>query len=171
MGTAAEIITARVRDRVREEFGEEVRRYNEHALNDATPLIDDEHGMTSEVLAAVTGFGAIQPLLDDPSVEEIWINEPTKVFVARSGVSELTDVILGEGDVRDLVERMLRATGRRVDLANPFVDASLPSSSRTSPGATCRSTSASSPRGSATSVSSSPPDRSVIRPRSSCGPA
>ena len=93
MGTAAEIITARVRDRVREEFGEpgrrggagriareEVRRYNERALNDTTPLIDDEHGMTSEVLAAVTGFGAIQPLLDDPSVEEIWINEPTDSF-------------------------------------------------------------------------------------------
>jgi len=143
MGTAAEIITARVRDRVREEFGEpgrrggagriareEVRRYNERALNDTTPLIDDEHGMTSEVLAAVTGFGAIQPLLEDPSVEEIWINEPTKVFVARGGVSELTDVVLGEGDVRDLVERMLRATGRRVDLANPFVDASLPDGSR-----------------------------------------
>ena len=143
MGTAAEIITARVRDRVREEFGEpgrrggagriareEVRRYNERALNDTTPLIDDEHGMTSEVLAAVTGFGAIQPLLDDPGVEEIWINEPTKVFVARGGVSELTDVVLGEGDVRDLVERMLRATGRRVDLANPFVDASLPDGSR-----------------------------------------
>lgn len=143
MGTAAEIITARVRDRVREEFGEtrrrggagriareEVRRYNEHALSDATPLIDDEHGMTSEVLAAVTGFGAIQPLLDDPGIEEIWINEPTRVFVARSGVSELTDIMLGEGDVRDLVERMLRATGRRVDLANPFVDASLPDGSR-----------------------------------------
>jgi pilus assembly protein CpaF len=91
MGTAAEIITARVRDRVREEFGEpgrrggaeriareEVRRYNERALNDTTPLIDDEHGMMSEVLAAVTGFGAIQPLLDDPGVEEIWINEPTQ---------------------------------------------------------------------------------------------
>lgn len=52
------------------------------------------------------------------------------MFVARGGVSELTDAVLGEGDVRDLVERMLRATGRRVDLANPFVDASLPGGSR-----------------------------------------
>jgi pilus assembly protein CpaF len=53
-----------------------------------------------------------------------------KVFVARGGVSELTTVTLADSDVRDLVERMLQSSGRRVDLSSPFVDASLPDGSR-----------------------------------------
>jgi Flp pilus assembly CpaF family ATPase len=52
-----------------------------------------------------------------------WINEPTKVFVARSGVHELTTTILSDDQVRDLVEKMLKSSGRRVDLSAPFVDA------------------------------------------------
>jgi len=60
----------------------------------------------------------------------IWINEPGRVFVARRGRSELTTTILGEAQVRDLVERMRKTTGRRVDLSTPFVDAMLPDGSR-----------------------------------------
>ena len=60
----------------------------------------------------------------------IWVNEPGRVFVARRGRSELTTTILGEGQVRDLVERMLKTSGRRVDLSQPFVDAMLPDGSR-----------------------------------------
>jgi pilus assembly protein CpaF len=51
-----------------------------------------------------------------------WINEPSKVFVARRGVAELTTTILTPDEVRDLVERMLRTSGRRVDLSSPFVE-------------------------------------------------
>ncbi len=59
-----------------------------------------------------------------------WINEPHKVFVARHGRPELTPTFLTEQQVQDLVERMLRSSGRRVDLSSPFVDASLPDGSR-----------------------------------------
>ena len=83
-----------------------------------------------EVYARVAPFGPLQEHLDDPEVEELWINEPGRVFVARSGRSELTATILTAEAVRDLVERMLRSTGRRVDLSSPFVDASLPDGSR-----------------------------------------
>lgn len=76
------------------------------------------------------GFGALQPLLDDPTIEEIWINAPDRIFVARDGRSELTSVMLTDDAVRDLVERMLQGTGRRLDLSNPFVDATLPDGSR-----------------------------------------
>ncbi len=82
------------------------------------------------LLASFTGYGALQPLFDDPEIEEIWINEPGRVFVARGGRSELTTVVLGEGEIRELVERMLRASGRRLDLSHPFVDAMLPDGSR-----------------------------------------
>ncbi len=52
------------------------------------------------------------------------------MFIARDGVPELTAVRLTDGQVRELVERMLQSTGRRVDLSSPFVDASLPDGSR-----------------------------------------
>ena len=60
----------------------------------------------------------------------MWINAPDRIFVARAGVAERTPLILTDTAVRDLVERMLHSTGRRVDLSQPFVDASLPDGSR-----------------------------------------
>ncbi|QTX04314.1 CpaF family protein [Agromyces archimandritae] len=109
---------------------EEVRRYGERALAGSHALLADEAATARDVVASLTGFGPLQPFFDDESVEEIWINSPTKVFVARNGVSELTNVVLSDREVRELVERMLQSSGRRVDLSQPFVDASLPDGSR-----------------------------------------
>ncbi len=109
---------------------EEVRRYTERALGSDVPLLPDERQAERQVVAALTGLGPLQPLLDDPEVEELWINGPTRVFVARGGVAELTPLVLDEQEVHDLVERMLVGSGRRVDLSAPFVDASLPDGSR-----------------------------------------
>jgi len=141
---ALDLITDRVRERVRREgvdlagdaeladrfVREELRSYSERALGGSAPLVGDEHAAARQIIAAVTGFGPLQPLLDDPHVEEVWINAPDRIFVARDGVSERIHLDLTEADVRDLVERMLRSTGRRVDLSSPFVDASLPDGSR-----------------------------------------
>ena len=109
---------------------EEVRRYSERALTGAHAGLGDEHGTTRDVVASLTGYGPLQPFFDDPEVEEIWINGPTRVFIAKGGVSELTTVMLSDREVRELVERMLQHSGRRVDLSSPFVDASLPDGSR-----------------------------------------
>lgn len=144
MANAVQLITERVRDRVRREgvdlasdetlarrfVDDEVRSYTERALGGGAPLLADETVATREVVASLTGFGALQPLLDDPGIEEIWINGPDRVFVARNGVSELSNVVLSDMEVRELVERMLQSSGRRVDLSSPFVDASLPDGSR-----------------------------------------
>lgn len=107
-----------------------VADYDERSLVRALPPLADASSAVKKVLAQLTGFGPLQQYFDDPSVEEIWINEPGKVFVARHGISELTTTILTGTDVRDLVERMLKSSGRRVDLSSPFVDASLPDGSR-----------------------------------------
>lgn len=115
---------------VRRVVEDAVAGYDERSLTRALPPLADADGTVKQVLDAVVGFGALQPFLDDPAVEEIWINEPGKVFVARSGTSELTTTILTPEDVRDLVERMLKSSGRRVDLSSPFVDATLPDGSR-----------------------------------------
>lgn len=94
------------------------------------PRIVDRPGLRKLVLDRVAGLGALQPLMDDPEVEEIWINGPGKIFCARAGRRSLTNIHLQEEEVRDLVERMLRASGRRLDLSHPFVDATLVDGSR-----------------------------------------
>ncbi|MCW2707314.1 MAG: putative type II/type pathway secretion protein [Frankiales bacterium] len=115
---------------VRRLVDEVVADYDERSLTSNLPPLHDSHHAAKAVYDAVAGFGPLQRHLDDPTVEEIWINEPGRVFVARRGRSELTNTILDEGQVRDLVEKMLKATGRRVDLSTPFVDAMLPDGSR-----------------------------------------
>ena len=107
-----------------------VKDYDDRSLHGGMPALGDTRSAVESILAVVAGYGQLQQYFDDPAVEEIWINEPSKVFVARGGVAELTPTILAADDVRDLVERMLRTSGRRVDLSSPFVDATLPDGSR-----------------------------------------
>ncbi len=95
-----------------------------------TTTVERPETIARRAFDAIAGFGPLQPLFDDPRVEEIWINAPGRVFVARDGRSELTTVVLDAQQVRDLVERMLRVSGRRLDLSSPFVDAMLPDGSR-----------------------------------------
>ena len=113
---------ATVRDAIRSA----VREANESALS---------HPRASEVDATVVsrfvdGFGELQPLLDDDSIEEIWLNDDSAVFVARSGIHERLALSIAPEEVRSLVDRMLRRSGRRIDFSQPFVDASLPDGSR-----------------------------------------
>jgi pilus assembly protein CpaF len=115
---------------VRRLVDEVVADYDERALTSTLAPLPDPHSAARAVYDAVAGFGPLQRHLDDPTVEEIWINEPGRVFVAKRGRSELTTTILNDGQVRDLVEKMLKTTGRRVDLSTPFVDAMLPDGSR-----------------------------------------
>ena len=121
-----------VQDRlaVRRLVDEVVADYDERALISTLPPLADVPTAARSVYDAVAGFGPLQRHLDDPEIEEIWVNEPGRVFVARRGRSELTTTILSDGQVRDLVEKMLKSTGRRVDLSTPFVDAMLPDGSR-----------------------------------------
>ena len=76
----------------------------------------------------VSGFGPLQPFLDDPEVEEVWINSPDRVFIARRGRHELTNLMLSAAQVHELIERMLKSSGLRI--SQPFVDAMLPEGHR-----------------------------------------
>jgi Flp pilus assembly protein, ATPase CpaF len=115
---------------VRRIVSDVMTRYDERSLVVTLPALDNPDGISSEVFNAIAGFGPLQRYLDDPSIEEIWINEPSRVFIARNGRSELTTTVLTADEVRDLVERMLKTTGRRIDFSTPFVDAMLPDGSR-----------------------------------------
>ncbi len=76
---------------------EVVDDYRERFLRGGLPpLTDDDVQLLRHRLA---GVGALTPLLDDPEVEEIWVNEPGRVFVARRGEHELTTLVLSARDV------------------------------------------------------------------------
>ncbi len=94
------------------------------------PLLADEAAVARQVVADADRAGrpaaAARRSVDRGDLDQ----RPDRVFVARDGVSQRLALALDEREVRDLVERMLQSTGRRVDLSSPFVDASLPDGSR-----------------------------------------
>ena len=123
MGEGAERVAALV-DEVLNSYEERVRKGN------TLPRLHDRGAVRKTVLDRVTGLGPLQRFVEDPDVEELWINGPGRVFCARKGRHVLTNVVLKDEEVRDLVERMLRSSGRRIDLSTPFVDATLADGSR-----------------------------------------
>jgi pilus assembly protein CpaF len=107
-----------------------VRAHDERSLTGVVAPVSDVESMIGELVARVSGFGPLQAFLDDPAVEEIWVNDPSRVFVARRGRHELTNLMLTPAQVQELVERMLKSSGRRIDVSRPFVDAMLPEGHR-----------------------------------------
>ena len=107
-----------------------VRDHDERSLTGVVAPVPDIDAVVDELVARVSGFGPLQPFLDDPTVEEIWINDPSRVFIARNGRHELTNLMLSTAQVDELVERMLKSSGRRIDISQPFVDAMLPDGHR-----------------------------------------
>ena len=71
-----------------------VRDHDQRTLTGAVDPVADVDSVVGELVARVSGFGPLQPFLDDPSVEEIWVNDPSRVFVARNGRHELTNLVL-----------------------------------------------------------------------------
>ena len=79
----------------------------------------------------IAGYGPLEPLLADPEVTEVMVNGNLEVWVERGGRLEATRASFrDEAHVHDVISRMLAATGRRVDLSQPYVDARLPDGSR-----------------------------------------
>ena len=118
------------RESLRDLVGEVLDDYQGRVQTSTLPRVSDRAALQRELVARVGGLGPLQPLMDDQEVEEIWINAPGMVFCARHGRRELTNVVLADDQIRQLVERMLRASGRRLDLSSPFVDANLLDGSR-----------------------------------------
>lgn len=143
-GALVESLDAQVRDHVRREGVDPqrdaglvrriaevvVRDHDQRSLSGVVAPVPDVDSVVGELVARVSGFGPLQPYLDDPSVEEIWINDPSRVFIARHGRHELTNLMLTTAQVQELTERMLKSSGRRIDISRPFVDAMLPEGHR-----------------------------------------
>ena len=73
-----------------------VAEHDDLSLTGAVAPVADAAAVVGELVARISGLGAIQAFLDDPEVEEIWINEPSRVFIARRGRHELTNLVLDQ---------------------------------------------------------------------------
>ncbi len=86
---------------------------------------------TEEIIAEMTGFGPIEPLLKDPTVSDILINTHRKCFVERFGKLHQTKVhFKDEAHLLRIINKIVSGVGRRVDESSPMVDARLPDGSR-----------------------------------------
>jgi pilus assembly protein CpaF len=84
-----------------------------------------------DILDDLTGFGPIQPLLDDDDISEVMVNGPKKVFIEKKGRLTKSAVTFDDDDhVLRVIDRIILPLGRRVDADTPTVDARLPDGSR-----------------------------------------
>jgi pilus assembly protein CpaF len=100
--------------------------------DEAGPLPDSERDVLAErVVLLASGLGPLEPLLADPSVDEVMVNGPAAVYAERAGRIERADVrFADEAELLHAVERILAPLGRRVDEASPLCDARLADGSR-----------------------------------------
>jgi pilus assembly protein CpaF len=86
---------------------------------------------TEEIINEMTGFGPIEPLLKDPTINDILINTHKQCFVERFGKLYQTAVhFKDEAHLLRIINRIVSGIGRRVDESSPMVDARLPDGSR-----------------------------------------
>ena len=109
---------------------------------------DADHRLLLRALQSeIVGSGPLEPLLRDPDVTDVLVNGPSEVWVDDGGGLRRTDVrFTDESAVRRLAQRLAAPTGRRLDDAQPWVDARLPGGVRlhavlppVAPGGTCLS--------------------------------
>ncbi|HZJ24433.1 MAG TPA: CpaF family protein [Anaerolineales bacterium] len=118
------------------QFGDQAetikQRLNEAYVQTKVSLPEDiRTQIFNEILDEMTGFGPIQPLLDDPDVSEVMVNGPKKVFVEKGGKVTRSAVTFDDDDhVARIIDRIILPLGRRVDADSPTVDARLPDGSR-----------------------------------------
>ncbi len=97
-----------------------------------TPLSAMERERLSrEILDEVFGLGPLEPLLQDPTINDILVNTHRLVYVERGGVLEKTNCVFkDEAHLLHIIDKIVSAVGRRVDESSPMVDARLPDGSR-----------------------------------------
>ena len=87
--------------------------------------------MFEQIAAEITGFGPLQPLLEDETITEIMVNGAKNIYVERAGKIVRAPVVFEDnGHVMRIIERIVNPLGRRIDESSPYVDARLPDGSR-----------------------------------------
>jgi pilus assembly protein CpaF len=100
-------------------------------LDDVPMAREERLRCASDIADEIVGYGPIEPLLEDPSVTEVMINGPRKVFFEQKGMLHLSDRVFRDDDhIMRIVEKIVVPINRRIDESSPMVDARLPDGSR-----------------------------------------
>lgn len=124
---------SRVSDLAGDTLRREIRLVVERLCDTENPLLNrmERERLIDEVLDETFGFGPLEVLLKDPTISDILVNGPHKIFVERRGKLEKTDVKFRDNDhLLQIIDRIVSKVGRRVDETSPMVDARLPDGSR-----------------------------------------
>lgn len=124
---------SRVSDLEGETLRREIRLVVERLCDTENPLLNrmERERLIDEVLDETFGFGPLEVLLKDPTISDILINGPKRIFVERRGKMEKTDVTFRDNEhLLQIIDRIVSKVGRRVDETSPMVDARLPDGSR-----------------------------------------
>ena len=99
---------------------------------DSTPMTYSERErVAQEVMDEVFGLGPLETLLKDPTISDILVNNHKSVYIERNGLLEKADIRFRDDEhLRQIIDRIVSAVGRRVDESSPMVDARLPDGSR-----------------------------------------
>src|SRR5947209_2595789 len=124
---------SRVSDLAGDTLRREIRLVVERLCDTENPLLNrmERERLIDEVLDETFGFGPLEMLLKDPTISDILINGPHKIYVERRGKLEKTEVKFRDNDhLLQIIDRIVSKVGRRVDETSPMVDARLPDGSR-----------------------------------------
>ncbi len=116
-----------------EELRREVSAISREGLREMGIVLNavDQEQVIQDLMDEVTGLGPLEPLLKDPTVNDILVNGSQQVFVERGGKLELTTVkFKDERHLLRVIDKIVSAVGRRVDESSPYVDARLADGSR-----------------------------------------
>src|SRR5829696_7035535 len=123
----------RVKDLNSDALRRDIRRVIEHLCDTENPLLNrmEREKLIEEVLDETLGFGPLEPLLKDPTISDILVNGPKKVYIERRGKLEKTEAVFRDNDhLLQIIDRIVSKVGRRVDETSPLCDARLPDGSR-----------------------------------------
>jgi pilus assembly protein CpaF len=117
------------KERLRAEIGRVVERLLD---DERVPMTTAEQTkIVEEVLDEVLGLGPLETLLKEPSISDILVNRYNKVFIERNGkLSESPVRFKDDGHLLHIIEKIVSQVGRRIDEAQPIVDARLQDGSR-----------------------------------------
>src|ERR1700694_1144047 len=124
---------SRVSDLEGETLRREIRLVVERLCDTENPLLNrmERERLIDAVLDETFGFGPLEMLLKDPTISDILINGPHRIFVERRGKLEKSDVKFRDNEhLMQIIDRIVSKVGRRVDETSPMVDARLPDGSR-----------------------------------------
>ena len=92
---------------------------------------DEQERIQADLLDEVFGLGPLEPLLRDPKISDIMVNDKDHVFIEKNGLlSRVSTSFRDDRHLLQIIDRIVSRVGRRVDESSPMVDARLPDGSR-----------------------------------------